>query len=272
MSSSQEFSEAMMFPGWRMAKAPEKSNFSQTCNLLSQYLKEKGSFGDLGLGMTCNPEGKGRFETFRPAQETMDLLPKLKISDEVSESNEGVADRNHVTRNAKSMNMFPQFSNFAPSVSMQDVRKTGDLRTATEPETAQMTIFYAGRVLVFDSFPSEKAKELMLLASMGSSQNSGNGNFPQQKPNPISSSGNGSLPQHNPNLTSSSTHNPPQESIRRPPQAVVSDLPIARKASLHRFLEKRKDRINAKAPYQLTPASSAPTESKSWLGLAPQAT
>lgn len=36
-----------------------RSNFSQTCSLLSQYLKEKGSFGDLSLGLTHNSEPKG---------------------------------------------------------------------------------------------------------------------------------------------------------------------------------------------------------------------
>ena len=38
------------------SKAQEKSNFAQTCNLLSQYMKEKGS---LSLEMTRKPEPKG---------------------------------------------------------------------------------------------------------------------------------------------------------------------------------------------------------------------
>lgn len=46
----------------------------------------------------------------------------------------------------------------------------------------------------------------------------------------------------------------------------ISDLPIARKASLTRFLEKRKDRITARAPY--ASSETKPAESKSWLGLA----
>lgn len=34
-----------------------------------------------------------------------------------------------------------------------------------QPEKAQMTIFYGGQVMVFNDFPSEKAKEIMMLAS-----------------------------------------------------------------------------------------------------------
>ncbi|KAF4368703.1 hypothetical protein G4B88_025121 [Cannabis sativa] len=53
----------------------------------------------------------------------------------------------------------------------------------------------------------------------------------------------------------------------------IAHLPIARKASLHRFLEKRKDRINARAPYQIPEvARSKSTEGNSWLGLAAQRT
>ncbi|KAG8368894.1 hypothetical protein BUALT_Bualt15G0094000 [Buddleja alternifolia] len=43
--SSFEIVDSGKFSGGR-------SNFSQTCNLLSQYLKENGSFGDLTLGLT----------------------------------------------------------------------------------------------------------------------------------------------------------------------------------------------------------------------------
>ncbi|CAA2985869.1 Hypothetical predicted protein [Olea europaea subsp. europaea] len=49
-----------------------------------------------------------------------------------------------------------------------------------------------------------------------------------------------------------------------PPQseANVSDLPIARRSSLHRFLEKRKDRAVARGPYQIQeqPASSSKSD------------
>jgi len=39
-----------------------------------------------------------------------------------------------------------------------------------EPKAAQMTIFYAGQVVVFNDIPPEKMEEIMALASKGMSQ------------------------------------------------------------------------------------------------------
>ena len=58
MSCSSEFM------GQKPVRSPEEPSFTQTSSLLSQYLKEKGSFGDLTLGMTCNVEANGKFLNF----------------------------------------------------------------------------------------------------------------------------------------------------------------------------------------------------------------
>ncbi|KAF8401117.1 hypothetical protein HHK36_014421 [Tetracentron sinense] len=266
MSSSPDFSETGRFLGRKLGKAPEKSNFAQTCNLLSQYLKEKGALGDLSLGMTRNLEGKGNSETFRQTT-TMNLLPSMETSGEVSVRNVSASG------NINSMDLFPQCAGIASSVSMEDVPKKTEFSiiskpATTEPENAQMTIFYAGQVLVFNDLPANKAKEIMLLASKGSSKNPGSS---------ASSSGNdqinsGSFAASGSNFIPISGNNLTQERPQKPPQPITSDLPIARKASLHRFLEKRKDRISARAPYQVNnttaPPTSKPDEKKAWLGLA----
>ncbi|KAM3230962.1 hypothetical protein ACQJBY_061242 [Aegilops geniculata] len=99
----------------------------------------------------------------------------------------------------------------------------------TGPERAPLTIFFGGRTFVFDDFPAEKARELMQLA----------GSF--CAPPPASDAGAGAEP----------------ACQSAPGQSCLSDLPIARKASLHRFLEKRKSRLAAADPYP-APLAAAP--------------
>ncbi|XAR67216.1 hypothetical protein NMG60_11013694 [Bertholletia excelsa] len=257
----------------RHGRALERpSNFSQTCSLLSQYLKEKGTFGDLSLGITHSFEGNGM--PGAAAAPTMNLFPFNKNSGDIS----GFPTRNAapVSGNLSSIDLFPQQTGFGPSASEEEAAKKVDYISSggkAEPEIAQLTIFYAGQVVVFNDFPADRAKEVMLLASKESSHNPSTltSATPVQKPiEPINLLPTSSSSPAIPTFGNSKV----QEHLQRPPQPSVIDLPIARKASLTRFLEKRKDRITARAPYPISDSlasASKSEESKSWLGLAAQA-
>ncbi|XP_047327750.1 protein TIFY 10a-like [Impatiens glandulifera] len=135
---------------------------TQTCNLLSQFLK-----------------GKGR--TLK------DISPQIATQLE-----------------AKDYSKYNKGDNIVPKVLLMEEKEEEE-----EKEMAQMTIFYAGKVMVFD-FPPTKANHLLTTIATAAHQ--------QLTPHP-------------------------------PAPVSASDLPIARRASLHRFLDKRKSRVMAKAPY-----------------------
>ncbi|AES94352.2 jasmonate zim-domain protein, partial [Medicago truncatula] len=123
-----------------------------------------------------------------------------------------------------------------------------------EPKCAQMTILYDGKVIVFDDVPADKAKDIMDFSTKGITSTSQH---------------------HNNNYAYSSflARNSLQDCYQVPSIPAIYDLPMTRKASLHRFLEKRKDRIAAKAPYQTsnpTTINKPIDESMTWLSLAPQ--
>ncbi|CAN6293691.1 unnamed protein product [Urochloa humidicola] len=112
-----------------------------------------------------------------------------------------------------------------------------------EQAKAPLTIMYEGRVLVFEDFPADKAEELMQIAGSGSS--------------------------------AATAQNKGEPAVQEKP-AALPDLPIARKASLQRFLQKRKHRISTTEPYnKVTAASPVPEKevagsgkpAASWLGL-----
>lgn len=74
-------------------------------------------------------------------------------------------------RKLRSMDLFPNQAAFSSPKDDGLKSSINKLGSSVEPQTAQMTIFYGGQVIVFNDFPADKAKEIMLLAAKGSSQN-----------------------------------------------------------------------------------------------------
>jgi jasmonate ZIM domain-containing protein len=205
------------------------------CSLLSRYVRQNGAVpAELGLGIN------------KAEAEAKITLP--------------VADGEEAGRKTETMELFPQ------SAGLGAVQDAAASDAAREQEKQQLTIFYGGKVLVFNDFPADKAKGLMQLASKG---------------NPVVE--NVSAPATVTDSSKVQTAVPaPETSLpaapadaQKPARPNTSDMPIARKASLHRFLEKRKDRLHAKAPYQASPSDATPVkkefENQAWLGLGPNA-
>ncbi|KAL6585697.1 hypothetical protein OROMI_002341 [Orobanche minor] len=222
-----------------------RSSFSQTCSLLSRYLKEKGSFGELSLGLT---------PYLSESRETVNISPMIGKSGRNSGPGKLEID----------VDVLPRLVNGGD----ETLHKSDCVCCSCkelQKEMGQMTIFYAGQVVVFDDFPADRAKEIMMLARMSSAEHPA---FAQ------------------PHTAESAAGSPNvvvpafgiiQEGARRILQSTpASDLPIARKNSLARFLEKRKDRITGNAPYQISKpaaavaASPKPVKTEPWLGLAPR--
>ncbi|KAG8091327.1 hypothetical protein GUJ93_ZPchr0012g20540 [Zizania palustris] len=182
------------------------SRFAITCGLLRQYMREQ----------------QQQHQQTAPVTSFLGMIAAAAAA--AAEKPEEEDDR--------TMQLFP------PRAGVQPSTRPASQERAEMGTKAPLTIFYDGRVVVFEDVPAEKAMELIQLAGSESS------------PAPVAMAA----------------------PVPATQTAALSDIPIARKVSLQQFLQKRKQRIATSNPYQkVAMASPAPEKSLAvlnpWLAL-----
>ncbi|CAJ1940629.1 unnamed protein product [Sphenostylis stenocarpa] len=116
------------------------------------------------------------------------------------------------------------------------VPSSGQIKVSPSP--TKFTILYKGNMCIYEGIPAEKVREIMLIASASAKSAEMKSGVPLTSLIPTRPSS----PQGN------STNYANKSSICR----LQDEFPLARRQSLQRFLEKRRNRLANKGPYAST--------------------
>ncbi|KAL0341814.1 UNVERIFIED_CONTAM: hypothetical protein Scaly_1844000 [Sesamum calycinum] len=284
MSSLRHLSD-----GRRQGKGPEKTNFVQTCNLLSQYIKGKGSLRDLNLEIGGKVESleaivKPGSSLAASASTTVDLPRNNGKSAERSlEQQPSKNPVPHVARPDSSIVIVEDAPNKACTRDLVSMAKKSSSQMSygilsktiqEKPNPASTSVAREGLpprpqagggkqpVVISSNICKEKTNPTTTAtAASTSSEREGFPPWPQagSGKQPVAISSNTSMETDSTTTGAVASSSRTQEQLSPQSEANGSDLPIARRSSLHRFLAKRKDRAAVRGPYhnQEHPASSS---------------